>query len=359
MSFLTLPPEITSSLMFSGAGSGPMLVAATAWEGLAAELGSAAQSFGSLTSGLAGQAWQGPASAAMQAAAAPYVGWLSAAASQASGTATQARAVVSAFESALAATVHPLAVAANRNGLVQLVISNLFGQNAPAIAATEANYEQMWAQDVSAMVGYHGGASAAAAQLTSTAQALQNLPTLAANAAQDAFGNVGIGNIGFNNTGNNNVGINNVGNDNLGFANSGNGNWGVGNANPVTLGSQKNLNPTEPNFGLFNHGNDNVGVGNTGNGNNSPLAPGLLDAILPSDLSSYFNFKNPFGGYGLNFGNPFGGGNNGNYNSGWFNTGDFNIGAFNHGNDDFGFGLTGNNLQGVGIPGIGQLAAPR
>ncbi len=47
---------------------------------------------------------------------------------------------------------------------VQLVLSNVFGQNAPAIAAAEATYEQMYA-DVAAMVGYHGGASAAAAAL--------------------------------------------------------------------------------------------------------------------------------------------------------------------------------------------------
>ncbi|WP_191964694.1 PPE domain-containing protein, partial [Mycobacterium tuberculosis] len=41
-----------------------------------------------------------------------------------------------------AATVDPLLVAANRHQLVSLVLSNLFGQNAPAIAATEAAYEQ-------------------------------------------------------------------------------------------------------------------------------------------------------------------------------------------------------------------------
>jgi PPE-repeat protein len=140
MSFFALPPEINSLLMYSGAGSGPMLEAATAWNGLASELGAAAQSFASVTSGLAGQAWQGAAAKAMAAAAAPYAGWLSSAAAQASGAAAQAQAVASAFDSALAATVHPLAVNANRNGLVQLVMSNLFGQNAPAIAATEAFY---------------------------------------------------------------------------------------------------------------------------------------------------------------------------------------------------------------------------
>lgn len=175
MSFLVWPPEVNSSLMFSGAGSGPMLAAATSWDGLAAELGSAAQSFTSTTSGLTQQAWQGPASAAMLRAATQYAGYLNEATAQAQAAAAQAQAVVSAFEAAQAATVHPLAVAANRNSFVQLVMSNLFGQNAPAIAAMESDYEQMWAQDVAAMVGYHGGASAAAAALPSWTTTLQGI----------------------------------------------------------------------------------------------------------------------------------------------------------------------------------------
>ncbi len=93
----------------------------------------------------------------MAAAAVPYAGWLGAAAASASGAAAQARAVAGAFESALAATVHPVVVAANRSDLVQLVASNLFGQNAPAIAATEGQYEEMWAADVAAMVGMTAG----------------------------------------------------------------------------------------------------------------------------------------------------------------------------------------------------------
>ena len=152
-----------------------MLAAATSWDGLAAELGSAAQSFTSITSGLTQQAWQGPASAAMLQTATQYAGFLSEATAQAQTAAAQAQAVVSAFESAQAAIVHPLAVAANRNSFVQLVMSNLFGQNAPAIAAMEADYEQMWAQDVAAMVGYHGGASAAAAALPSWTTTLQGI----------------------------------------------------------------------------------------------------------------------------------------------------------------------------------------
>ncbi|CCK62599.1 Conserved protein of unknown function, PPE family PPE16 (fragment) [Mycobacterium canettii CIPT 140070017] len=162
MNFLVLPPEVNSALMYAGAGSAPMLAASAAWDGLAAELSSAASSFASVTSGLVAAVWQGPAAAAMAAVAAPYSSWLSAAAAE------QARAVAAVYEAARAATVPPALVAANRNQLVSLVLSNLFGQNAPAIAATEAAYEGLWAADVAAMVGYHGGASAVASRTLAT-----------------------------------------------------------------------------------------------------------------------------------------------------------------------------------------------
>ena len=182
MNFSMLPPEINSARLFSGAGSAPMMSAAAAWNGLADELATAMSSFSSVTSGLASQAWQGPASVAMMAAAAPYAGWLSAAATRATAAAGQAQAVADAFEAARAATIHPLMVEANRNGLVQLVLSNFFGQNWPSIAAVEAEYEEMWAQDVSAMLGYHAGAASAAAQLAPWQQSLRNVSTQIAGA---------------------------------------------------------------------------------------------------------------------------------------------------------------------------------
>ena len=180
MSFFTQAPEIISQLMYSGAGSGPMLEASNAWNGLAAELGAAAESFSSLTSNLASQAWQGAASAAMLAAASPYAAWLNAASTQATGAATQAQTVASVFESALSSTVHPLEIDANRTGFVQAVMTNIFGQNAPVIAALEGFYEEFWAQDITAMVGYYSGAAAAAAQLVTEAlpSALSALPEL-------------------------------------------------------------------------------------------------------------------------------------------------------------------------------------
>lgn len=244
MNFSIFPPEINSLRMFTGAGSAPMLQAAAAWDGLAGELGSAADSFAAVTSGLVGQTWQGPASAAMAAAVAPYTSWLSAAAAQAVGAAGAAKMVASAFEAARAATVVPAAVAANRNALVQMVMSNIFGQNAPAIAAAEAAYEEMWAQDVAAMFGYHSGASAVAAALSPWEQLLQNVPALSPLAA---IGNLGAGNLGFGNTGIANLGNGNTGNLNFGGGNIGNFNFGSGNRGG-------NVNFGNGNNGFFNLG---------------------------------------------------------------------------------------------------------
>jgi PPE-repeat protein len=151
--------------MYSGPGPGPLLAAAEAWDGLAAELGYASTGYGSTITELTGGPWIGPTSAAMLTAVAPYVNWLSATAAQAEETANQARAAVAAYEAAFALTVPPPVIEANRALLMALIATNFFGQNTPAIAATEAHYGEMWAQDAAAMYGY-AGASAAAATVT-------------------------------------------------------------------------------------------------------------------------------------------------------------------------------------------------
>ncbi|QLL05134.1 PPE family protein [Mycobacterium vicinigordonae] len=165
MSFAARPPEITSGLMYMGPGAGPMIAAATAWDALAAELGDTAASYSAIVEGLANEGWTGPSSAAMTAAAAPYVSWMSATAAQAKTAGEQAKAAVSAYEAAFAAVVPPAEIAINRSQLALLVATNIFGQNTGAIAALEAQYGEMWAQDTAAMFGY-ANASAAAAKLT-------------------------------------------------------------------------------------------------------------------------------------------------------------------------------------------------
>jgi PPE-repeat protein len=161
MDFGLYPPEINSGRMYAGPGSGPMVAAAQAWDGLADELYSAAGSFESVVSALTAETWSGPSSASMAAAAATHVDWLSATAAQAEETASQVRAAVAAYQTAFVSTVPPEVVAANRTLLMNLVATNFFGQNTPAIAATEAQYAEMWAQDAAAMYGYAGAAASA------------------------------------------------------------------------------------------------------------------------------------------------------------------------------------------------------
>jgi PPE-repeat protein len=161
MDFGIYPPEINSGRMYAGPGSGPMLAAAQAWGGLADELYTAAGSYQSVVSELSSGSWSGPSSTAMTAAAVSYVAWLSSTAAQAAETAAQARSAAAAYESAFASTVPPPVIAANRSLLMALVATNFLGQNTPAIAAAEALYAEMWAQDAVAMYGYAGSSAAA------------------------------------------------------------------------------------------------------------------------------------------------------------------------------------------------------
>lgn len=163
--FGALPPEINSGRMYAGPGAESIMVAATAWDALAAELQTAASGYDSVITELTSAPWVGPSSTAMLSAVAPYVSWLSSAAGLAEESAGQARAAAGAFEAAFAMTVPPPVIAANRVLLMTLIATNFFGQNTPAIMATEAQYLEMWAQDAAAMYGY-AASSAAATQLT-------------------------------------------------------------------------------------------------------------------------------------------------------------------------------------------------
>jgi PPE-repeat protein len=166
--FAALPPEINSGRMYAGPGSGPMLGAAAAWDKLADELYSTSASYCSVVSNVTGEGWQGPASVSMTTGVARYTAWMTATAELCQHAATQARSAASAYESALAMTVPPRVIAENRAQLLSLVATKTLGQSAPAIAAFEADYGEMWAQDVTAMHQY-ASASAAASTLASFA----------------------------------------------------------------------------------------------------------------------------------------------------------------------------------------------
>ncbi len=362
-----------------------MSAAAVAWDQLAMELASAAASFNSVTSGLVGESWLGPSSAAMAAAVAPYLGWLAAAAAQAQRSATQAAALVAEFEAVRAAMVQPALVAANRSDLVSLVFSNFFGQNAPAIAAIEAAYEQMWAIDVSVMSAYHAGASAVASALTPFTAPPQNLTDLPAQLAaapaavvtaaitsskgvlanlslglaNSGFGqmgaaNLGILNLGSLNPGGNNFGLGNVGSNNVGLGNTGNGNIGFGNTGNGNIGfgltgdNQQGFggwNSGTGNIGLFNSGTGNIGIGNTGTGN---FGIGNSGTSYNTGIGNTGQANTGFFNAGIA---NTGIGNTGNYNTGSFNLGSFNTGDFNTGSSNTGFFNPGNLNTGVGNTG--------
>ncbi|CKU36200.1 PPE family protein [Mycobacterium tuberculosis] len=183
MDFGVLPPEINSGRMYAGPGSGPMMAAAAAWDSLAAELGLAAGGYRLAISELTGAYWAGPAAASMVAAVTPYVAWLSATAGQAEQAGMQARAAAAAYELAFAMTVPPPVVVANRALLVALVATNFFGQNTPAIAATESQYAEMWAQDAAAMYAYAGSAAIATELTPFTAAPVTTSPAALAGQA--------------------------------------------------------------------------------------------------------------------------------------------------------------------------------
>jgi PPE-repeat protein len=163
--FGALPPEINSARIYTGPGSSSLQAAASAWNGLAAELQSAAQGYETTITQLSSDEWNGPASTAMASAAQPYVTWMQETAAAAEQAATQARTAAAAYEQAFAATVPPPMVAANRAETAAATQANVFGQYTPLIAQLEAQYGQMWAQDAAAMYGY-AGQSAAAAKVT-------------------------------------------------------------------------------------------------------------------------------------------------------------------------------------------------
>jgi PPE-repeat protein len=169
MDYGALPPEINSARMYSGSGSTSMLAAAAAWDGLAMELVRTASSYQSAITGLVSEGWLGPTSSSMAAAVTPYMTWMSMTGAKAEQAASQATAAAGAFEAAFAMTVPPPEVAANRTQLATLIATNFLGLNTPAIAANEAQYGEMWAQDAAAMYGY-AASSAGASRLTSFSQ---------------------------------------------------------------------------------------------------------------------------------------------------------------------------------------------
>lgn len=162
MDFGEVPPEVNSERMYAGPRSRSMLAAADAWERLAEELYATVASYRATIATLNADGWQGSASDAMATAIAPYLRWLTRTAAKADEIAGQAKAAAGAYDDAFAATVPPPAIEANRARLSTLAATNPTGHDTPEIAALEAEYGEMWAQDAGAMYRYAAASSTAA-----------------------------------------------------------------------------------------------------------------------------------------------------------------------------------------------------
>lgn len=183
--FAARPPEVTSTLIYSGAGAGPLMAASSAFSSLSSELSSNAASYESIVSSL-GSEWTGPSSTAMAASAQTYIEWLTTTSTQLQGAAAAAASSAAAYEAAHAAVIPPAVVYANRAQLAALVATNILGQNTPAILANEATYAEFWAQDAAAMYGYSAAASAASSGVTPLTDPTPNTNPAGQGAQQSA-----------------------------------------------------------------------------------------------------------------------------------------------------------------------------
>ncbi len=142
-----------------------MLEAATAWDGLAADLEATATQYQTAITNLTTGTWLGPSSTQMAAAAEPYIAWLQTTSAEAAQTGAQAKAAAAAYQTAYTSMVPPPVISANRAALTTLVSNNFLGQNTGAIAQNEAEYLDMWIQDALGMDTYNQASTGASAAL--------------------------------------------------------------------------------------------------------------------------------------------------------------------------------------------------
>lgn len=165
MEYGALPPEINSARAYAGPQSTPLNAAAAAWQALAANLASSATALNAAIMALLGGGFQGPSSVMMAGGAAESLRWLTQSAAQAEQMALAATQAGRAVDAAYAGVVPPPLIEANRTLLETLIATNFMGVNSPAIAATIAEYDEMWTRDATVMYGFSADAAAVTASL--------------------------------------------------------------------------------------------------------------------------------------------------------------------------------------------------
>ena len=172
-SFDSLPPDVTSALIYSGPGSTSYTTAASGWNAVASELQSYALGINNVVTELSSEEWQGLSSTAFASAVTPFVQWAQKTAVQAEQNGTSASAAAAAYEQVFASITPPPVIALNRAQLLKATSTNIFGQNNNVISQLEQQYQGYWAKNTSALNAYQTQSTNATKQLVATTPAPQ------------------------------------------------------------------------------------------------------------------------------------------------------------------------------------------
>lgn len=298
----SVTPEHISQQIYEGLGSATLWDFANAWAQVSTKFYELAAQCDTLTERWILGFLQSEAGTTIATAAASYAHMLRTTAGIARQASAQSATMARAFDSTKSAVASPQAIEANRRHREWLTSAEIIiSQKSALIAECDAEYDIIWAQNISAMEFYHR-------EFMKVQGQQHSWPEFEANSRNYGSGNTGSRNLGGGNTGFDNVGWGNFGYRNIGAGNYGTGNWGVS-----------------------NKGNNNIGFGITGD---NRVGFGWLNLDIRNGTWE-------FGGGWLKL-------NTGHNNWGLGNTGNNNVGFFNSGNNNVGVLNSSNNIRGIG-----------